>query len=495
MRLSERDHKGNARNIRNGIYPREKITHVHEMSWDKSAKIEIFGKAAIHFIKDKLNDSKYFNEDGVKFFASYDQHYYDWSKTPDLTIQMVIPADITTDEKKKLVSGVKSYIASNIGLKNPKENSKPLGLYDTHFIQKEHKKFNLTYTGDWITDISKNENFAKIYDKIVRDYELEKSDKEEKGLNFADEFRSTWASIKPSESDRKKMQEYFDNYNKLDIKFELDKRSSYVNKCLHSIKNFEKYLSRIKIAEELGWTYWTYLATSPSNLNKWFDSDLEANVARRIISGKMEESKEMNMNIYEAKHKLRQLGYKLIKETTEDEETKVVNIYIAHETVKKADMSTSAGRRIYHMNAKAFGLREAREDDGSQRMGSSTVGMNHYSAEKKDSWTWIDFAAIQEVLSEYNISATEQHTQAKVTRDCTDEPVARWGHYGAYGENSDSEWYFSTLSERTWVLKLTGKKEAFETFDEEYDIEALIKENIPGYQKSYQGYDIQINVK
>ena len=185
-----------------------------------------------------------------------------------------------------------------------------------------------------------------------------------------------------------------------------------------------------------------------------------------------------------------------------DERVVVANVYIKHDTVKTADMSTKEGRRTYHMLHRSYGLSEADET----MMGGSTVGMFHKrgDVEVSRSWTWIDVDAIQDALDEFGITVTEQHGQAKVTKDVDDAPVANWGHRGAYGENSSSVYYFTSTSERNWMIKFSGSGESWSKFVNEYgsegetiedQLDALIRENIPSYDGDTDNYKVEISFK
>ena len=183
-----------------------------------------------------------------------------------------------------------------------------------------------------------------------------------------------------------------------------------------------------------------------------------------------------------------------------DEKVVVANVYIKHDTVKVADMTTKEGRRTYHMLHRSYGLSEADET----MMGGSTVGMFHKKGdvEVSRSWTWIDVDAIQEELSKYGITVTEQHGQAKVTKDVDDAPVADWGHNGAYGENSSSVYYFTSTSERNWMIKFSGSAESWRKFDGEGEdsiedqLALIIRENIPSYPGSNSDdYQVEISFK
>lgn len=193
-----------------------------------------------------------------------------------------------------------------------------------------------------------------------------------------------------------------------------------------------------------------------------------------------------------------------------DEKIIVANVYIKHDTVKIADMSTKEGRRTYHMLHRSYGLDEA--DDRATMMGGRTVGMFHKKGdvEVNRAWTWIDVKAIQEELKEYGITVSEQHGQARISKDVDDEPVADWGHDGAYGENSNSIFYFTTTSERNWMIKFSGSGEVWrkfvDTFDSrEYDTEEeliqnqldlIIRNHIPSYSgTNSDNYEVEINFK
>ena len=192
-----------------------------------------------------------------------------------------------------------------------------------------------------------------------------------------------------------------------------------------------------------------------------------------------------------------------------DEKVVVATVYIKHDTVKVADMSTKEGRRTYHMLHRSYGLDES--GDQGTMMGGRTVGMFHKKGdvEVNRAWTWIDVKAIQEELSKYGITVTEQHGQAKVTKDVDDAPVADWGHDGAYGENSNSVFYFTTTSERNWMIKFSGSGEVWrkfvDTFDSrEYDdeealienqLDNLIRNHIPSYSGNTENYQVEISFK
>ena len=192
-----------------------------------------------------------------------------------------------------------------------------------------------------------------------------------------------------------------------------------------------------------------------------------------------------------------------------DEKVVVANVYLKHDTVKVADMSTKEGRRTYHMLHRSYGLSESNEN--GTMMGGRTVGMFHKrgDVEVTRAWTWIDVRAIQEELSKYGITVTEQHGQANVTKDVDDEAVADWGNDGAYGENSNSIFYFTTTSERNWMIKFSGSGEVWrkfvDTFDSrEYDdeeeliknqLDNLIRDHIPSYSGNTDNYKVEITFK
>ena len=217
-----------------------------------------------------------------------------------------------------------------------------------------------------------------------------------------------------------------------------------------------------------------------------------------------------------------------------DEKTITATVYIRKETTKSADMRTTAGRRIYHQNARAFGIHESREDQireaievvkrhgyrvmneeryfwrdengkkhtNASQIGSQTVGMFHKDSEKVNhSWTWIDVNAIQEALKQYGITVTEQHQQAQVTKDWDEEPVPGTpGVDGPYGEGSSSIMYFTITTERTWLLKFTGSPEAFESAgiddgDDYEKLEDLIKNNVPAYVDYHSSDDYDVNIQ
>ena len=215
-----------------------------------------------------------------------------------------------------------------------------------------------------------------------------------------------------------------------------------------------------------------------------------------------------------AKKLLESVGFEVRMDESIGSLDYVATVRIEHDTVKVADMSTREGRRVYHMNAKAFGINESRVNE--ERLGGSTVGMNHRNSELVNkSWTWIDVKAIQEELAKYGITVTEQHGQAEVTRTWDDEPTTGTpGVEGPYGENSASIFYFTTKSKRTWMIKFAGGSDAwnkFEAFFEpsvdrgDYDeqrslienhLELLIKKNIPSYSgKDSDDYKVNVTFK
>lgn len=220
------------------------------------------------------------------------------------------------------------------------------------------------------------------------------------------------------------------------------------------------------------------------------------------------------------------------------EKTITATVYIRKEITKSADMRTTAGRRVYHQNARAFGISESKEDQireaievvkkhgyrvlneeryfwrdengkkhtNATQIGSQTVGMFHKDSLKVNhSWTWIDVNAIQEALQQYGITVTEQHQQAQVTKDWDEEPVPGTpGVDGPYGEGSSSIMYFTTTTERTWLIKFTGTQEAFDAAgvdqDDYYEkLEKLIKKSIPAYEEKgghdWDDYEVKIDFK
>ena len=255
--------------------------------------------------------------------------------------------------------------------------------------------------------------------------------------------------------------------------------------------------------------------------------------------------------VEEALETLKSFGYEAVLNEATNEITLIVNTYIKHETTKAADNRTPEGRRTYHMNARAYGLEDYRPKKGeeapketaetrkemlkramekraaaraigkdAQQMGSTTVGMIHRKADydTDKSWTWVDTAAIKEFFVDFGLNVSEQHTQATVSQDVDEEPVADWGHDGPYGENSNYITYFTTYSERTWALKITGTPENWVKFcksELDYDLaeedmdgntynltypenkeyfEEFITQYIPNY-KTGNGYEINVTLK
>ena len=185
----------------------------------------------------------------------------------------------------------------------------------------------------------------------------------------------------------------------------------------------------------------------------------------------------------------------------------VATVKITHTRTETADMRTKAGRRIYHMNARAFGIHESTQKHGrtvneeaeTELMGSRTVGMNHKPDKLNHSWTWIDVGAIQNELKDKGITVTEQHGQALVTKDWDEEPVPGTpGVDGPYGEGSSSVMYFWITTERTWMIKFSGTPDAFEAIELDEDVVTdLIKKHIPGLLEEPESasYVVDVNVK
>ena len=262
-------------------------------------------------------------------------------------------------------------------------------------------------------------------------------------------------------------------------------------------------------------------------------------------------NKKGKSKVEEALETLKSFGYEAVLNEATNEITLIVNTYIKHETTKAADNRTPEGRRTYHMNARAYGLEDYRPKKGeeapketaetrkemlkramekraaaraigkdAQQMGSTTVGMIHRKADydTDKSWTWVDTAAIKDFFADYGLNVAEQHTQATVSQDVDEEPVADWGHDGPYGENSNYITYFTTYSERTWVLKITGTPENWVKFcnaEMDYDLteedmdgntynltypenkeyfENFITQYIPNY-KTGDSYEINVTLK
>lgn len=262
-------------------------------------------------------------------------------------------------------------------------------------------------------------------------------------------------------------------------------------------------------------------------------------------------NKKGKSKVEEALETLKSLGYEAVLNEATNEITLIVNTYIKHETTKAADNRTPEGRRTYHMNARAYGLEDYRPKKGeeapketaetrkemlkramekraaaraigkdAQQMGSTTVGMIHRKADydTDKSWTWVDTAAIKDFFADFGLNVSEQHTQATVSQDVDEEPVADWGHDGPYGENSNYITYFTTYSERTWALKITGTPENWTNFcskELNYDLaeedmdgntynltypenkeyfEEFITQYIPNYRTG-KGYEINVTLK
>ena len=211
-----------------------------------------------------------------------------------------------------------------------------------------------------------------------------------------------------------------------------------------------------------------------------------------------------------AKKLLESVGFEVRLNESVDSFEYVATVRIEHDTVKVADMSTREGRRVYHMNAKAFGINESQINE--ERLGGSTIGMNRHNSELvTKSWTWIDVKSIQEALAQYGITVTEQHGQAEVSRSWDDEPTTGTpGVAGPYGENSASIFYFVTKSQRVWMIKFTGGSDAWNKFEESFDpreyddqrslvenqLELLIKKNIPSYPgQDSDDYKVDVTFK
>lgn len=218
----------------------------------------------------------------------------------------------------------------------------------------------------------------------------------------------------------------------------------------------------------------------------------------------------MSMKFLSAYQLLESQGFKIEKKVNEStgEIEVVASVYIKHDTVKHADMRTKEGRRVYHMNARSFGIHESKDERVQEaikvakehgyrilneaKMGGSTVGMFHKKGEEVNrSWTWIDIEGIKEALEGTGITVTEQHGQANVTKDWDEVPVpGNPGVDGPYGEGSSSVIYFIITSERNWMIKFTGTQEAFEAAkiypeDEEFEaLDDIIRDNIPAYAEA-----------
>jgi hypothetical protein len=218
----------------------------------------------------------------------------------------------------------------------------------------------------------------------------------------------------------------------------------------------------------------------------------------------------MSMKFLSAYQLLESQGFKIYKKVNEStgEIEVVASVYIKHDTVKHADMRTKEGRRVYHMNARSFGIHESKDERlqeaikvakehgyrilNEDRIGGSTVGMFHKKGQEVDhAWTWIDIEGIKESLEGTGITVTEQHGQANVTKDWDEVPVPGTpGVDGPYGEGSSSIMMFIITTERSWMIKFTGTQEAFEAAkiypeDEEFEtLDDIIRDNIPAYAEA-----------
>jgi Holliday junction resolvase-like predicted endonuclease len=218
----------------------------------------------------------------------------------------------------------------------------------------------------------------------------------------------------------------------------------------------------------------------------------------------------MSMKFLSAYQLLESQGFKIEKKVNEStgEIEVVASVYIKHDTVKHADMRTKEGRRVYHMNARSFGIHESKDERiqeaikvakehgyrilNEDRIGGSTVGMFHKKGQEVDhAWTWIDIEGIKEALEGTGITVTEQHGQANVTKDWDEVPVPGTpGVDGPYGEGSSSIMMFIITTERSWMIKFTGTQEAFEAAkiypeDEEFEtLDDIIRDNIPAYAEA-----------
>jgi Holliday junction resolvase-like predicted endonuclease len=229
----------------------------------------------------------------------------------------------------------------------------------------------------------------------------------------------------------------------------------------------------------------------------------------------------MSMKFLSAYQLLESKGFKIEKKVNEStgEIEVVASVYIKHDTVKTADMRTKEGRRVYHMNARSFGITESKDERIQEAikvakehgyrivnealMGGKTVGMFHKKGhEVNHAWTWIDVEGIKEALKETGITVTEQHGQANVTKDWDEVPVPGTpGVDGPYGEGSSSVMIFIITSERSWMIKFTGTREAFEAAkvypeDEEFEaLDEIIRDNIPAYDADDDVYKVDITFK
>lgn len=226
----------------------------------------------------------------------------------------------------------------------------------------------------------------------------------------------------------------------------------------------------------------------------------------------------MSMKFLSAYQLLESQGFKIEKKVNEStgEIEVVASVYIKHDTVKHADMRTKEGRRVYHMNARSFGIHESKDERlqeaikvakehgyrilNEDKIGGSTVGMFHKKGQEVNhAWTWIDIEGIKEALKDTGITVTEQHGQANVTKDWDEVPVPGTpGVEGPYGEGSSSVMIFIITSERSWMIKFAGSKESWDKFTDRFDsreydykedlienqLDLLIRDNIPAYAES-----------
>lgn len=250
---------------------------------------------------------------------------------------------------------------------------------------------------------------------------------------------------------------------------------------------------------------------------------------------KSKKSDKGKSKVEEALETLKKFGFDASLNESANEITLVLNTFIKHTTTKEADHRKPEGRRTYYMLAKSYGLEpkskegetaETRKEmlqqamkrrtelrasgEDASLMGGQTVGMFKKKVDYNKSWTWVDTASMQEYLADFGLKVTEQHTQATVSSDVDEEPVACWGCNGPYGENSSYITYFSTFTERTWVFKITGTPEQWDNFSkkiweiglDENDLtdnkeyfEEFITKFIPAYGKFGTGYEISVDLK
>lgn len=259
---------------------------------------------------------------------------------------------------------------------------------------------------------------------------------------------------------------------------------------------------------------------------------------------KSKKSDKGKSKVEEALETLKKFGFDATLNEAANEITLMVGAFIKHTTTKEADHRTSEGRRTYYMLAKPYGLEpkskegetaETRKEmlqkamklrtelraSGSDAtlVGGQTVGMFKKKTNYNESWTWVDVEKIQEFFADFGLTVTEQHTQATVSKDVDEEPVACFGCNGPYGENSSYITYFTTFTERNWYLKITGTPEQWNEFSKKvwkddlaepdmdgntyvltYDenreyFEEFITKFIPGYQKNSEGYEISVGLK